>query len=354
MNLDDLTYLRSIDKGDMLAYTDALPDQFENAWALAQTLPLPETHRTPRQIVICGMGGSAIGADLMAALVARTSPAPVSVIRGYDLPASVTGPETLVILSSHSGNTEETLSAADQALTRNVRMLAVTTGGKLAQHAQSHGYPLWQFSYVSQPRAAIGWSLGLQIGLAARLNLAPQLEADLREGIALLREEREHYKATSPLASNPAKRGAGQLMGRIPVFYGSGIFAPVAQRWKCQLNENAQVWAQYEILPEANHNTIVGIDFPAEEMSKMAAVFICSDTFDQPRVQLRYKLTNKIYLQYGIMVDQFTPRGQSAVAQMLHAIQYGDYLSVYTALAYGADPTEIVPIMMIKEQLSAH
>jgi len=352
MNLDDLTTFNSIDRDNMLGHIDALPDQFQDAWALAQMQPLPDSHQKPRQIVLCGMGGSAIGGDLTAALISATSRVPMMVVRGYELPAYATGPETLVIVSSHSGNTEETLSAADQAVSRNVRMLAITTGGALADHAQTHGYPLWKFEYKSQPRAALGWSFGLLLGLVHRLKLISTLEADIAEAIDLLRQEKRRYGAASPLAQNPAKRGAGQLVGRIPVFYGGGVFEPVARRWKAQLNENAKVWAQYEPMPEGDHNAIVGISFPAELMTHMQAIFISSRELDHPRVALRHDLTFKLFLQYGIMVDTFHPRGVSVLAQMCHAIQYGDYLSFYTAMAYKADPTLIAPIIELKEQMA--
>jgi glucose/mannose-6-phosphate isomerase len=351
-DLDDRDRILSVDRQGMLAHIDVLPDQLEQAWRLAQTLPLPDTHRRPRQIVLAGMGGSAIGGDLIAALIASTSPVPLTVVRGYDLPVYVSSPDTLVIASSFSGNTEETLSAADQALGRGVRMLALTTGGQLAQHAQSHGYPVWQFDYKSQPRAALGWSFGLLVGLAHRLDLAPHLEADLAETVTLLREQKAIYTASTPATQNPAKRGAGQLMGRIPVIYGGGIFEPVARRWKCQFNENAKVWSQYEGMPEANHNTVVGISFPPERVRDMVAIFITSPQFDHPRVRLRHDWTFKLCLENGIMTDRFYPKGTNALAQMSHAIQYGDYVSFYTAVAYGVDPTDIAAISELKQYLA--
>jgi glucose/mannose-6-phosphate isomerase len=352
MNLDDLPHLHAVDQSDMRAHIAAFPDQLQNAWALAQTLALPDSHRSPRQIVLCGMGGSAIGGDLTSALVAKTAPVPFNVLRGYDLPAYVSGPDTLVIVSSHSGNTEETLSAADQALGRGVRLLAITTGGALAEHAQANGYPLWLFNYKSQPRAALGWSFGLLLGLAHRLNLAVGLETDLKAAIDLLRATAGQYAVDNPAATNPAKRQAGQLMGRIPVVYGGGLFEPVARRWKAQLNENAKMWAQSESMPEANHNAVTGIIFPSELMKHMLAMFISSPEYDHPRVRLRYELTIRLYLEYGIGTDQFQPRGDSPLGQMLSAIQYGDYISFYAALAFATDPTEIAPIIQLKEQLA--
>ena len=145
--------------------------------------------------------------------------------------------------------------------------------------------------------------------MAHRLGLVPNLEADLNETLALLRAEQQVFGAESPLANNPAKRGAGQLIGRIPVFYGGGMFEPVARRWKGQLNENAKVWAQYEALPEANHNAVVGIGFPEERLPNMTAIFIMSKEYDHPRVYLRHKLTYQLLMEHGIMVDKFRPQG---------------------------------------------
>ena len=348
MNLDDLNLLRDIDKDDMLFHVDNFANQLEQAWALAATLPLPDSHRQPRQIVVCGMGGSAIGGDLTAALIAGTAPVPFSVVRGYDLPAYVSGPETLVVASSFSGGTEETLAAVDVAIERGATLLAITTGGKLAEHARQHGYPLWQFDYTSQPRAALGWSFGMLMGLVYRLGYAPTLDTDLQEGIALLREFQPEYAPENPAATNPAKRGAGQLMGRIPMFVGSGAFEPVARRWKGQFNENAKTWAHWESMPEMNHNAVVGIEHPAGLLSHASVVFIASPQFDHPRVALRNQLTYMLFLEHGIMADRFEPRGSSMLAQMLHAIQYGDYVSYYAAIGNGSDPTTIPPIVELK------
>lgn len=354
LDLDDLNQMQAVDTDNMLGHIDALADQFEAAWQHAQAQPLPTSHADPRRIVLCGMGGSAIGGSLTAALVAATAPVPFTVVRGYDLPAYACSPDTLVIASSFSGNTEETLAAADDALGGGAKLLAITTGGQLADHARANGYPLWQFDYTGQPRAALGWSFGLLLGLAARLDLAPALGENLKEGIDLLRQHQATYAATSPVGQNPAKRTAGQLIGRMPVIFGAGVFEPVARRWKGQFNENAKAWAQYDPLPEGNHNTVVGIEFPSAHGLELAALFILSRRIDHPRTYLRHDLTHQLALQNGIMADRFEPAGDSALAQMLHAIQYGDYVSYYLAMAYGVDPTPVAPISELKEQLARH
>ena len=354
IDLDDQEQVAGIDREHMLSHIDALPTQFLDAWNAAQAFPLPETYQHPSHIVLCGMGGSAIGGDLVAALVADSSPVPFSIVRGYDLPASVAGAETLVIASSNSGNTEETLAAAAQAHERGAHILAMSTGGELAAFAREHGYPLWQFDYKSQPRAALGWSFGLLIGLAHRLGLGSTLEADLQEAVALMTAQRDQYTASVPEADNVAKQDARQIVGRIPVFFGSGIFEPIARRWKGQLNENSKVWAQYEPMPESNHNAVASVLFPREGDFDMAAFFINSPQYDHPRVSLRYDLTRKLCAGGGFVTRTFTPQGRSALAQMCHAIQYGDYLSFYIAMLYGKDPTAIAQIVELKTQLAQH
>lgn len=353
IDLDDIAHSHAVDRDQMLAHIDALPDQLQNAWDAAQTLPLPETHRSPSPIVLCGMGGSAIGGDLIAALVAPTAPVAFSVVRGYDLPAYAAGSQTLVIASSHSGNTEETLAAAAQAQERGARILVIATGGDLAAFATANNYPLWRFEYNSQPRAALGWSFGLLVGLVHRLGLAPSLDADISEAITQLRARIFDYTMSNPEASNRAKQVARQLAGRIPVFFGSGIFEPVARRWKGQLNENSKVWAQYEPMPESNHNAVASVQFAREQGASLAAVFITSPQFDHPRVVLRNELTQAMCADAGFLVETFQPEGQSALAQMCHAIQFGDYVSYYTALLYAKDPTAIAQIVELKAQLAA-
>lgn len=353
MNLDDQNHLRAIDRDDMLGHIDALADQFEHAWQRALTLPLPETHRAPRQIALAGMGGSAIGGDLTAALVAATSPAAFHVVRGYTLPAYVRGADTLVIASSHSGNTEETLAAADQALERGVRMLAISTGGALAEHAARHGYPLWQFDYASQPRAALGWSFGLLIGLAHRLGLAPNLEADLREGVGLLRAQRAVYGAASPLRDNPAKRGAGQLIDRIPLIFGAGIFEPVARRWKGQFNENAKVHAFANALPEQNHNEILGWTRASQQSSIWSVVYLRDpqETEDQPRIARRIAVLQAVIASSAEQHEVWAT-GDSLMERLLGTLYYGDFVSVYAALLAGVDPTDIAGIDLLKGEMA--
>ncbi|GAB4572484.1 MAG: bifunctional phosphoglucose/phosphomannose isomerase [Anaerolineae bacterium] len=351
MILDNPERFAALDPENMLGHINALPDQLEQAWQLAHDLPLPDSTREVRLIVLAGMGGSAIGGDYFAALVSHASPIPVLVNRGYEFPAYVSGPDVLVIASSNSGNTEETLAAYAQARERGTRLLAITTGGELAARAEADGVPLWQFTYESQPRAAFGWSFGLLAGLAQRLNLAGNLQPDLDETLALLREQAPGFGPDVPTAENAAKRYAGQFAGRIGVIYGSGIMVPVARRWKGQINENAKNWAEFDELPEQNHNGVAGTELPERGLQQLFAMFLRS-RYDHPRVTLRQDLTYRLYLQQGIGVDTFIARGESRMAQMLNATQFGDYMSYYLAMLNEVDPTPIPPISALKEGLA--
>ncbi len=170
MNLDDLDYMHNHDPQNMLGEIDNLPAQLAQAWELGQTLPPPVSSGL-RQVIISGMGGSAIGADLLAAFIAPICPVPVFVQRDYGLPAWAHGPETLVIASSHSGNTEETLQAFDAALQNKCSLMAIATGGKLADLAGQVNIPLWKFEHKGQPRAAVGYSFGLLLAAFSQMGL---------------------------------------------------------------------------------------------------------------------------------------------------------------------------------------
>jgi glucose/mannose-6-phosphate isomerase len=300
------------------------------------------------------MGGSAISGDLLATLVEPTCRLPIQVVRDYDLPPYATGPHTLVIALSHSGATEETLSAAQEAIERGSPVLAITTGGPLAPLAQQGPGVVWTYEYDSQPRAALGWLYGLLLGAAARLGLAPDLAADVEEAVARMRRDREAWTASARANRNSAKRVAGQLMDRIPVVWGAGLLAPVARRWKTQLNENAKTGAYYEVMPELNHNSVVGIAAPPEliRRHKVQIVQLISPAFDHPRVALRHEATEKLLREAGVIAEVVRARGQGRLAQQMNLIQYGDYVSFYLAMGYEVDPTPIPPIAMLKQKMA--
>jgi len=350
IDLDDIQSFRQIDPQDMLGAIDGLPGQLQAAWELGQRQPLPAWEGL-EQVLISGMGGSAIGGDLLAAYLAGRCRLPVSVHRDYGLPAWAAGPRTLVIASSHSGNTEETLSSFDEALGRGCRLLAVTTGGELGRLARQANTPLWTFEHRGQPRAAVGYSFGLLLAALARLGLLTDPSAELNGAISAMRAQQARLSADVPVVSNPAKRYAGQLMGRAVVVFGSGLLAPVARRWKGQISEIAKAWAQFEFLPEADHNTLAGILHPPDVLSTLMVIFLRCPS-DHPRNRLRSDLTRKAFMLEGLNTDFYDAGGDTPLAHMWTALHFGDYMAYYLAMAYGVDPTPVAAIEGFKAELA--
>jgi glucose/mannose-6-phosphate isomerase len=328
-----------------------LPTQLRDAWDIAQRAPLPDVYREIRHLVVVGMGGSAIGGDLLGGLLDRAGSVPVTVVRGYDLPPYIAGDATLVVGSSYSGSTEETLSCFEQARDQGARLLAMTGGGPIAEIAEQAGAPVWRFAYDAQPRAALGYSFTLLLGLACRLDVLPDAGADLQATADLLAEMQIALLPTTPTDENPAKQLARDLHGKLPTIFGSGFLAPVARRWKGQFNENAKQWGLWDELPELNHNLVVGLARPQGVSARMAAIFLRSK-LDHPRVQTRWQVTEELFERNDIPVHALDGRGDSALAQMFSLIHLGDYVSYYTAALNDEDPTPVSNIAYLKQRLA--
>lgn len=341
INLDDYTAFRALDPQGMLEKIDRLPYQLRQAWELGRAQVIPET-RGIRNIVIAGMGGSGLCAELASAYLAPICALPVFLLRDYDLPAWASGPATLVIACSHSGDTEETLSAFQQGYDRGCRLLALCTGGALKDAARSEGSEPWLYTYPGQSRTAVGWIFGLLLAAFSQMNVlstSPQeLYSQLVRTETAMLNQQESLKADIPISRNPAKRLAGQLYGRTVLVMASGHLAPVARRWKGQLNEVAKAWSQFEFLPEANHNSLAGLANPADLFSRVFALFLRSPS-DHPRNRMRSDLTRETFMLEGINTDQVDARGDSPLAHIWTALNMGDYTAYYLAMMYGVDPT---------------
>ena len=349
MNLDDLERFEAIDEQNMLGSIDGLPDQLAAAWRLGGEQPLPRVE-TIRQVIIVGMGGSAIGADLLASFAAPDASAPIQVWRNYDLPAYVSGPETLVVASSHSGNTEETLSAFERGLEVGATVVAVTTGGQLAERAEESDATLWQFQHDGQPRAAVGYSFGLLLALVARLGLIEDPASSVEDAVEEMRRQQKRLKADVNVANNPSKRMAGQLVERWPTVIGAEFLAPVARRWRTQIAELSKAVAQFEVLPEADHNMVAGVEAPESLFGKTMVVFLKAAGL-HPRNKARVQVTRETLMVEGFNTDEIEGVGQTRLAQQWTALHFGDYVSYYLAMAYGIDPTPVAAIEGLKARL---
>jgi glucose/mannose-6-phosphate isomerase len=230
--------------------------------------------------------------------------------------------------------------------------MAVTTGGQLGKKAVEAKLPLWQFEHKGQPRAAVGYSFGLLLAALTRLGLIPDPENEINEAVEAMRTQQESLRAVIPVARNPAKRLAGQLMERCVTVVASGYLAPVARRWKTQINEIAKAAAQFEILPEADHNTLAGLLNPQPFQTHTMTIFLRAPS-DHPRNRLRLDLTRQGFKMEGMNTDFYTARGNSPLAHIWTALHFGDYNAYYLALAYGMDPTPVTALEDLKATLKS-
>lgn len=351
MNLDDLNRFKELDTLNMLGEIDNLPNQLGYAYQLGMKHQLPDW-KDFKQVVIAGMGGSAIGADLLASYCASLCPIPVSVHRDYGLPLFARGKDTLIVCSSHSGNTEETLDAFDAALKAECRIIVVSTGGELAKRAKANNIPIWTFDHAGQPRAAVGFSFGLLLAMFQRLGLIPDQTNEMEDALAAMNRIQQHLRADVITAKNPAKRYAGQLMGRWVTVMGAGLLTTVARRWKGQLNEVAKAGANFEFLPEADHNTLAGTMNPQETLNAHTMTLFLRAPSDHPRNRLRSDLTRKAFMLEGLNTDHVDGRGNTPLAHMWTLILFGDYMAYYLAMGYGVDPTPIKALVEFKEAMA--
>ena len=317
----------------------AQPDQLGDALWRVEAADIPRRD-APGGLVVCGMGGSAVGGDLAAAAIGRRATRPVRTVRGY-APEPWVGPDTLVLCSSYSGSTEETLACFEAAGEAGAPRVALTTGGRLAARAREEGVPVIGVPSGMQPRASVVYMTVAAFECAALCGAAPPVREEIEAAAATLAE--------LALDSSEAEEIAEVLHGTMPVVHGAEQTAPIARRWKTQLNENAKVAAFASELPEANHNEIEGWAW-GREHAPMSAVFLEAPG-THPRVERRIELTVELLERQDVPVVRVDARGERAVAHVLSLVMLGDLVSVELAERSGADPIAVKTIEGFKREL---
>ena len=338
LNLDDVSLLQIHDPSDMLGAIRRLPDQIREALAFTERRGVHVDRGRAQAVVISGLGGSAVGGDLLRAFAADKCPVPIAVNRHYDLPA-------------YSGNTEETLSAYEQGKRAGAQIIAITSGGELARRAGEDGFGVLRVPRGLQPRAAVGYLFVPQVQLLAKAGLLPDLSEEWREAVEVLMELREELAPHIPSDRNEAKQAALRLYGKVPVIHSAaGLTEIVSYRWKTQINENAQALAFSHVYPELNHNEVVGFDLPDDLQERVEVITLRSERH-HPQIERRIEITTEELLgePRGLQV---AARGRGELAQLFSLILFGDYVSAYLALAYGIDPTPVEKIERLKRRLA--
>jgi glucose/mannose-6-phosphate isomerase len=350
-DIDSPRTLEALDPSGMRHHLSGLPAQCRRAWQGAVALELPSGYRGVERVVVAGMGGSAIGGDLAAA-IARLEGKEVLVHRDY-APLPPLDCHTLLVLSSYSGATEETLSCLEAALDSPVPRVAITSGGRLGQIAGERGIPVLPIGYAAPPRAALGYSFFGLLGLLHRAGFLTGIAAQVDGALSAMESVVTRLRESQPTPTNPAKQLAQKLVGRLTVIYGAGFLEPVARRWKTQLNENSKAWAFFEALPELNHNSVVGYPNPATIVKEGFVVLLTSPQL-HPRHLLRLQITGEILERSGVAYQEVAGEGEGPLGHMMALLLTGDYVSYYLALLYGVDPTPVEVINYLKERLVRH
>lgn len=342
--LNDLEHLIHVDKRGMLDVITTLPESAEEAIEAAEKVDLKI--RPFRNLIVTGMGGSAVGGLLLRDWLNPTSRVPIVVSRDYTLPGFV-GKDTLLFAVSYSGNTEETLSSFEDGREKGAKIVVFTSGGELEKRARSARIPLFKLPSGFQPRAAIAHQFFSLIVAARKAGITQDIWWEVKEALNVLKELREVMRPENPLKSNPAKRLAEELRGYIPFIYGSHIHEAVAYRWNTQLNENSKSPAGYNFLPEAFHNAIMAGEAERELLSKVCAVFLL-DPVEGERLEAKTrKFINIIEPNFGKVLE-VPSRGEGRLARILSALYVGDYVSAYLSILYGKDPGSTESIDLLK------
>ena len=319
-----------IDNFNMLKVIEEFPQQCKTALELPKGMYV--SGKVDR-IVVCGMGGSAIGGDLLRAYM-RNAKIPVFVVREYKVPNFV-DENTLVFAVSYSGSTEETISAFEDALKKKAKIVAVTSGGYLGQTAKK----VVKVPSGLQPRAALGYLFFPMLGVLANSNLIDVKSNEAAEMLDTLSKTGE-FKAVG-------ERISKTIGEKTPIIYASDALSPVAYRWKTQFNENSKVPAFHHAFPEMNHNEIVG--YQGMGRSDFIAIFI-KDKDDNERVKKRMDITKEI-ISSRVDVEEVFTKGEHLLSRLFSGIYYGDFASYYLALANKVDPTPVNVIENLKKKL---
>lgn len=346
MNLSNES-IEGVDASGMLGDVLAQPLQLGDALWRAQSAGI-RPRDTPAGLVICGMGGSAIGGDLAIAALGDRATRSITVVRGYAIEAW-TPPETMVLCASYSGETEETLACFEAAGAAGAERAVLTTGGTLARLAREEGVPVIGVPAGMQPRAAVIYMTIGTLECAALCGAAPQLHAEIDTATGLLETLVEEW---GPGAADDAlsKRIAHELHGTIPVVHGASATTAPARRWATQVNENAKNPAFWTELPEGNHNQICAWE-RGTDMATFSGVFL-RDPDQHPRVHRRIELMENVVTDAGGTSVAVDARGDSRLERVLSVVLLGDIVSVYMAALAGVDPTPVEAIESFKGQLA--
>lgn len=349
--LDDESRIRAVDSENMLQSFDDFADQLVSAEAQFARFVLPTHFIQAQEVIILGVGASAVAGQLAAALAQQTSTVPVLSLQGDRLPAHIDS-HSLVLGLSYSGNDGETVAAFAEAGHRGAKLVGISTGGELGALCRKYRSPHFPIHYGAQARAAFGYLFIPTLGVLHRLGLVEfEVSDTLAQAMLGVRAYQKRLMVRVPTQQNPAKQLAEVLSGRMPLFVSSELLAPVAERWKAQWHENAKALAFADRFPAIVHTTASGLELPIDLRDRLIVVGLRSQS-DSQRDSLAQNLFQQLVTKLRYSFTEVVPQPSGSLLQdMLTLVVLGDYTSTYTALLAGVDPTPTPHIMELHERL---
>jgi glucose/mannose-6-phosphate isomerase len=345
--LDEMGEIRKIDKSNMLSFCTEAPKHYAEAARIAKKLSV--SYSKPANIVVAGMGGSAISGELLKDWTRNTITIPIEVNREYSLPAYA-DKNTLTLITSYSGETEESLSAFLDAIKRGCMTVCISSGGALQEFAEKLGIPHLLVPAGMAPRATLPYLFMPLPVLLEKMGLVSNVAPEISATINALKLISAANSPDKPLNANFSKSLASNLCGAVPVVYGFGVYRAVAQRFKTQFNENSKLPSKWEVFSELNHNEIVGWEDRGKLTKNFSAILI-RDKAEPAEVRSRIEIT-KALMQHAVSnMFEVWAQGETALAKLLSAICIGDFTSVYLAILRKIDPTPVKTIDLLKEQM---
>jgi glucose/mannose-6-phosphate isomerase len=344
--LDDISKIKKIDKSSMLSYCVDAARHYREAAKTAKRIKLSYTK--PENIIVAGMGGSAIGGELLKDWARDKTQTPMEVCRDYSLPAYA-NKKTLAIIVSYSGETEESLSAFLDAVRRKCMVFCVSSGGSLLKFAEKLDVPFLRVPAGMPPRAALPHLFVPLLMAMEKIQMVSSASEELQEATRLLKQISGKNSPENPAKENLAKALAVEINGTVPVVYGFGIYRGVAQRFKTQFNENSKIPAKWEYFSELNHNEIVGWE-KAGKLARCFSTIFIRDEAEPIEIRTRIE-TTKSLMKPKAKIFEVWSQGKSELAKMLSTIAIGDFTSIYLAILRGVDPTPVKTIGLLKQEM---
>ncbi|MFZ0389111.1 MAG: bifunctional phosphoglucose/phosphomannose isomerase [Calditrichia bacterium] len=343
--------MHNSDSSNFVKFLHQLPQQITDSTSALSEVNFKTIPRSFRHILVAGMGGSAIAGELLLTYLQDELKQPLQVCRNYVLP-TYTDEHTLLVACSYSGNTEETLAMTEAAMQRKATIVAVTSGGRLGEMAKEHQFPVLHIPAGLPPRQALGYLFFSILHFFENLGLVSSKKDEVDETLYVLQDIRKHNHPENTKGRNLSSHIAQRLYQKVPIIYtASQLMTPVTVRWRNQFNENAKTLAFSNVLPELNHNEIMGCESPENILSQFNIVLLRDEKGEHPRNNKRLEITREIYRKCGLPIFEVFPEGNSPLARLFSQIYIGDWVSYYLALMYDKDPVKIDSIEQLKKSL---